>query len=197
MSVPSQQIDQVIICNSNGDPISTSAVEEFLYISSMAGIPTGVPNQLPYTASRPIVYNSIDEMIHFYTGSRWLTLQFGGGGAGFVLEKDVSLNSTGTIVLGTTPSTSYLYPESVFVQLVAVSGALTLATFSVGTNSPNYDNILSSTLMTSLGLTLNKFIKIPLGASASTAIAAGSQVRANVTAIPVGTATIHVRVVGG
>jgi len=50
--------------------LTTNATNGFLYISTMAGAPTGTPTL--YTGRVPMVFNTASNLLYFYNGSSWV-----------------------------------------------------------------------------------------------------------------------------
>lgn len=56
-----------VVCNSAA--ISTSATDGFLYVPTCAGTPSGAPTA--YTGRAPIVVNTTNNKLYFYSGGAW------------------------------------------------------------------------------------------------------------------------------
>jgi hypothetical protein len=75
--------------------------------------------------------------------------------------------STGAILLIETESTP-LMPIFVVVYLRAVAGLTSVPTMSIGTNAPNYDNVIPAAVLAGLDVQ-GEYFRIPVG----TALAGG------------------------
>ncbi len=88
------------------------------------------------------------------------------------------------------------YPTQIVMRAVNINTAIIKPTFSVGSNASTYDNIatgsLLNTLTSLLGITAQ-----PLNVSTSPALAAGTQIKANVTVGATATAyTFYIDILG-
>lgn len=63
------------VANATGSALATTAIDGFVYMGSCAGIPTGVPTT--QTGSLPIVVDSTNNVLYFYSGS-WIKSSTGG-----------------------------------------------------------------------------------------------------------------------
>lgn len=110
--------------------------------------------------------------------------------ARFVIKKGTTVidgKTVGNTLIHTLEeSTLNFYPTQVIVRAVNISGAAVKPTITVGTNSPNYDNIASGNVLNSitslLGITTQ-----PQTVSTSPALSAGTQIYVRVTGVPVAT----------
>jgi len=75
--------------------------------------------------------------------------------------------------------TSKFTSTQVTVELTTVSGFISAASFSVGSNGASYNNILAITALTGLS-TVNNYINVPI-VSLSSTISAGTGIYVNVT----------------
>lgn len=98
-----------------------------------------------------------------------------------IVVKNVAVDgkTVGNTLIFTTDAVKTFVPVSINVTITAVSGLSLVSTVSVGTNSPNYNNICGAALLTGLDSN-NETIQIPLIANLN-AISAGSQVYARVS----------------
>jgi len=82
----------------------------------------------------------------------------------------------GDVPFQTLPSNGLnYYPDTLKVAATNVVGFTSAASISVGTNSPVFNNILTTTALTTLNAT-GTFITIPLSTSAQTAVPPGTQI---------------------
>lgn len=128
------------------------------------------------------------------SASMWMPL------ARFVIKKSMATvdgKSVGnTLVYTLEDSSLNFYPTQVIVRAVNVSGAVVKPTISVGTNSPNYDNIASGNILNSI-TSLVGITTQPQTVSTSPALPGGTQIYARVTGLPVATSyTFKVDVAG-
>src|SRR3990172_4451377 len=100
-----------------------------------------------------------------------------------------------TTVFTTAPSFGRFYPVLVRIVLSAVSGLVTAPTVSVGTNSPNFNNIMGATPMTTL-TAANDFFAFLLS-SVAPSVAASTAIKCRVSAGATATTyTIAAHVIG-
>lgn len=95
--------------------------------------------------------------------------------------KNVAVNGkvVGNTLIFTTDSTKRFVPTGLYVTVTNTSGLSLVATVSVGTNSPNYNNICAAALLTGLD-TNNEILQLPLLGNLNS-IAPGSAVYARVS----------------
>lgn len=94
--------------------------------------------------------------------------------------------SVGNTSITTIPSGKKFIPQSGGFTLIGVSGLSLVATISIGTNSPNYNNIIGTTLLTGLSVQ-NQHLKINLSGIITT-IAASSEIFCRVSIASTATA---------
>jgi hypothetical protein len=76
--------------------LATSATDGFLYVTGAPGVPNGTPTS--FTGRSPLVVDTTNGVLYFYTGSSWKSA--GGGGSGTVTSVDVSGGTTGLTTSG-------------------------------------------------------------------------------------------------
>ena len=131
-------------------------------------------------------------------------LSFAQGTANRPLERfpkgSISLLSSGATLLGTTENgTENFYPMlyAVAIQSSNFSVLATPAVISIGTNSPNYNNILSGVTLTGSYL-VNQVISSSIGGTVYSAVAPNTGIYVKVTPL-IGTGTAvaaHVTLLG-
>lgn len=123
--------------------------------------------------------SSTDQGITVFSGTSGKLLDQQGATTGLVVfTAPVNGKVVGNTLLGTVPAGKTFIPVKATYTLTAISGLSLVATVSVGSNSPNYNNISSATALTllnALGVTLN------LDLSSPASIPAGGQVFARVS----------------
>ena len=144
-----------------------------LYVKTVANLPVSADNgQFAFI---------LDTKSTFYFDSntmQWMPL------ARFVIKKGnvvVDGKTAGnTSIYTLEPSNLNFYPTQIIVRAVNIDTAIIKPTISIGTNSPNYDNIATGSLLNTvtslLGITTQ-----PQSVSTSPALAAGSQIYARVS----------------
>ena len=84
--------------------------------------------------------------------------------------------------------TSRFTPTSLTLELTSVSGFISVATLSLGTNGASYNNIIAAAAMTGV-VAANNLLTFPISALVSS-VAAGTGVYVNVTVVAVSTTYI-------
>lgn len=112
-----------------------------------------------------------------------------------------SAKATGVKDLLDTDPTPFM-PIFIIVHLRAVSGFTSVPTLSIGTNSPNYDNVIPTSAMTGLDA-VGEYFRVPVGTSLAGGVfrgiapSASVSLKANVTVAAVATTyDVEVEVVG-
>jgi hypothetical protein len=113
-----------------------------------------------------------------------------------------SAKNTGVQDLLDTAPTPFM-PMFLIVMLRAVSGFTSVPTISIGTNAPNYNNIVPATALTALDA-VGEYFRVPIGTAVGTggvfrgmAPESSVSVKANVTVAAVATTyDIEVQIVG-
>jgi hypothetical protein len=103
-------------------------------------------------------------------------------GINYYTVNNISGTATGATQIFT-PSARFT-PLFVTFQLTSVSGFLTVATISLGTNASSYNNILTTSVLTGLG-TVNNILTIPLSSVTNSSVAASTALYVNVTSVAV------------
>lgn len=90
--------------------------------------------------------------------------------------------TSGPVTIYTLESSGSLnfYPTQIVIRPVTVTSATVKPTFSVGSNSTNYDNIASGSLLNSV-TTLTGITTSPTNAATSAAMPGGTVIKCNVT----------------
>jgi hypothetical protein len=110
----------------------------------------------------------------------------------------VNMKSLGATSLGTVPAGKRFIPTELVVLVKTASGLSTALSLSIGTNGALYNNIRAITAMTGLSL-VDRYLVVPIGATALAAVLAGTQMFVNVTTIVGGnggTGTMDVHLFG-
>lgn len=87
-----------------------------------------------------------------------------GIGIGFVASPEVDAKTAGDVIISTTDFNEEFFPVIAAIEVTESSGVILQGTISVGTNSPDYNNIVTlATLGTALSLTniLLSSVKVP------------------------------------
>jgi hypothetical protein len=97
--------------------LATNAVGPFLYITSMAGTPTGVPTG--FTGRVPLVFDTTNNLLYAYDGS-WLNIG-GGGGGDMILAATQTVTgaktfSPATLIIGEQASAPSVVANSFWVD---------------------------------------------------------------------------------
>lgn len=93
----------------------------------------------------------------------------------------VNLKQTGSFVLCVTDDNGYmLHPEVVRMKATTASGVITPPTMSIGTNSPNYNNIMAASLLPAGLGNLDKILQLALSNPVDP-IQPNTEVRGNIT----------------
>lgn len=71
----------------------------------------------------------------------------------------IDMTTTGNYEFLTVPLGKTYIPIRLFIELTNVSGLISVSTVSLGTNSPNYNNMIGETLLTGLN-TVNESFNI-------------------------------------
>lgn len=166
-----------------GQYIAADTESEILLITGKAG---------------DVAYATDTKMRYAFNGTAWLP-----NSVVQVLRSTVTLNgkATGSTLIYTVPPTSFRFvPVGAHVEAIAATGTGILSpSVSVGTNSTAYNNIFTSTLLSSLlasaGLVQPSALSI---ANAVTPLTNGAQIFANVNAAATGytTYTFQVDILG-
>lgn len=105
-------------------------------------------------------------------------------------KQQVAIDSTGATSLGT-PGRDW-FPREAIVILTEAPSTIGLCTLSIGTNSPNYNDVLPATLLTVLSVVgTAKRIAI-LGTSAVSKVPANTEIFAKVSIAASGGGEVHV-----
>lgn len=103
----------------------------------------------------------------------------------------VSMVAVGDVLLGTTDSGCYSAPGRVAIIPVSVFGLVTTPTVSIGTNSPNFDNIVPPTDLVELTLSVLSGGKAKLlNLSEFPLLAAGTEIYARTSIAAVATSYV-------
>lgn len=103
--------------------------------------------------------------------------------------------STGATLIQTTDAGLRFVPMFIQVEATNVSGLVTPASFSIGTNGANYNNLLAITAMT--GVTSANIMLQNNITALSSSIPASTGININVTTAAVGTTyTLRVSIIG-
>lgn len=103
--------------------------------------------------------------------------------------RNLDLTQAGTTIIFT-PSFSggvFFYSTDVIVQCTAINGLNNVASISIGTNDPLYNNIVAITPLTGLN-SINTFIRIPI--TLCVPVGRDTGIFVNVTSPSVGTSQI-------
>lgn len=113
-----------------------------------------------------------------------------------MIKGSITGTSSGSTVIGTTENgTERFYPIFALMELTNMSGLISVATISLGTNSSTYDNIIPATVLTNLNA-VNKFLKLDI-TSATASVAANTAIRINISGVAVATTyTLKVTIIG-
>lgn len=113
-----------------------------------------------------------------FSGTTGQIIKIGAAGEQ-VKNAAVNGKTIGNTLIFTTDSVKRFVPTGVYVNVVSVVGLSLVATLSVGTNSPNYNNICAAAILTGLDSN-NETIQLPLTGNLNS-VAPGSQVYARVS----------------
>lgn len=108
---------------------------------------------------------------------------------GFVVTGNLVTVANGNYTLDSTDATPpYFFPVTITVRQTT-SGTLSLgvATISIGTNAPNYNNLITLTNVNLASMTNGVMLNIPLTGTAITPLVGGSAIVARVNGLVVGT----------
>ena len=144
--------------------------KQFLYVDTFANRPSNADN------GQFMFVNDTKSTFYFDAStSQWMPL------ARFVIKKGnvvIDGKTTGNTAIYTLEESALnFYPTQIIVRAVNITNAVIKPTISVGTNSPNYDNIATGSLLNTvtslLGITTQ-----PQSVSTSPALAGGTQIYA-------------------
>lgn len=149
-----------------------SRYAQFMVVETQADLPTTAQQgDLAYCADSWIAFN--------YNGTAWVpSSRVQVKKAGSTIDAKVVGSS---IIYTLEPSSLKFYPIMVVPRNVNISGAVTPPTVSIGTNATSYNNIAAGALLPTLLATLSVGSGQPQMVQASTGLAGGSVIRANVT----------------
>jgi hypothetical protein len=77
-----------------------------------------------------------------------------GTGIGLVKSPEVDGEASGSVVISETGDNEEFVPITGSIEFTSASGIIAGATICIGTNSPNFDNILGATSLGLLGVSL-------------------------------------------
>lgn len=109
----------------------------------------------------------------------------------------VTLANGTTILDNVDPSPPFFYPSQVFIrQINAGTLLLGAATINIGTNAPNYDNVIGITQLMIAGLGQGRYVPLTLSGGV-TPLPASSVIRVRIAGLTVGsTVQIAVDILG-
>lgn len=90
------------------------------------------------------------------------------------------MDTTGSTSIVVTADAQNFYPEELLLVVTEEPGSIGLCTLSVGTNSPNYNNVLAATLITDLSV-LGRTKAIKLNNSAMPAVPQQTDIKVKVS----------------
>lgn len=110
-----------VVTNATGSALATTATDQFLYLPTCAGVPTGTPTS--FTGAAALVVDTSDARLYFYSGG-WN--QAGGGGGGSSLQAAYSYTPSGAITLSAAGGPLALTaPVNAFVDGLTITEANT------------------------------------------------------------------------